>query len=387
MNFETVVALGNAIWDILMDMAPFLLMGFVLACFCSYFLTEERTRRHLGGTGFLPILKASMMGIPLPLCSCGVLPVSLALHRCGARKAAVTAFLAATPQAGAEVFPVTYALLGPFFAFGRFICAIISGLLCGWLEWKFDRDTDPTEEADDDDCTNLCGCHHHDETHPHHAHEEHHHEFVSRAQRWKDAARYAFIHLPGDIAILLFVGILLAAGIQVFLPADLIASHFSLAASYGIALLLGIPMYACSLAVVPIVAALLAAGISPGTAFILLITAPTTHIGALMIIWRRIGKRAAIFYTCGIIAVALTTAIVVDFPLRDLVPETCTSTEEVAHDHAEGAHDHAEGAHHEAHHTHEHGSRALNTTCVILLLAMMGAGLIRKTHHAAHAEE
>ena len=89
--------------DIWLDMAPWLLVGFALAFLCSYLLSERWLRRHLGGPGWLPILKASLVGLPLPICSCGVLVVGLALRKSGARKAPVCAFLASAPQAGAAV--------------------------------------------------------------------------------------------------------------------------------------------------------------------------------------------------------------------------------------------------------------------------------------------
>ena len=117
--------------DIWIDMAPWLLAGFFLAFICSYFLSERWIRRHLGGRGWLPVLKASFMGLPLPICSCGVLLVALALRKSGARKAPVCAFLASTPQSGTDALLVSLPLLGPLFTLLRFLGAFCSGIAAG----------------------------------------------------------------------------------------------------------------------------------------------------------------------------------------------------------------------------------------------------------------
>ena len=109
--------------DIWLDMAPWLLVGFALAFLCSYLLSERWLRRHLGGPGWLPILKASLVGLPLPICSCGVLVVGLALRKSGARKAPVCAFLASAPQAGTDALLPSWAILGPALTVLRFVGA------------------------------------------------------------------------------------------------------------------------------------------------------------------------------------------------------------------------------------------------------------------------
>src|SRR5208283_5713248 len=124
-------------WLVLLEMAPYLLFGFALAGLMSIWISPEWTERHLGGTGLGPVIKATLLGIPLPLCSCSVIPVAASMRRHGASRAAATAFLLSTPQTGVDSIAVTYALLGPIFAVFRPIAALISGVLGGALVLAF----------------------------------------------------------------------------------------------------------------------------------------------------------------------------------------------------------------------------------------------------------
>lgn len=401
----------DATLDFWVEMSPYLFLGLFIAFLCSYFLTEKRTEKHLGCAGIHPIIKASLMGIPLPLCSCGVLPVALALHHNGARKAAVVSFLASTPQSGTDAFPVTWSLLGPFYAFGRMISAIAAGLVSGLLVHFFGKE-DPPKTApppENDHCTSFCGCHHHDDAHHHHHGEYHHHEFVPPRRRLRDAAHYAFVHLPGEIAPALIIGIFIAAGLQIALPEGGL-QHVIPAGIIGylIAMLISLPMYACSLAVIPIAATLLTAGVDPGVVFILITLGPTTNVAALLTVWRSLGKSTTLLYLAGTVGVALLSAFLIDnvFPRNLVVPspkapvvEVCTDP---THDHHNEAcpHDHHHHTHGEecpggetcAHgHDHEHGGGILHfhlngavgytTAGLFLLLLANGWYRNRKEHH------
>lgn len=358
-----------------LDMAPYLLLGLLIAFFCSYALTEARTQRHLGAPGLWPIIKASILGLPLPLCSCGVLPVALALHHNGARKAAVAAFLASTPQSGADALPVTWSLLGPFFTIGRIISAVCAGLASGLLVHFFDSpDSAPPKPQTNDSCTGLCGCHHHNDEHAHHAGEEHHHEFLPMRQRVREAAHYAFVHLPGEIAVALVVGVAIAAGLFSFFPDGSLASIVPQGVpGYLIAMIVCLPMYACSLAVIPAAAVLLTGGVAPGVVFIFITMGPTTNAASLIILWRTLGRRATLLYTAGIVAVAVASAMLIDraLPSRWFVPpaqhEACCAED---HDHA---HDH----------DHHHGGDGFAAGAAILFAGLMAHGWLRnRKEHA-----
>lgn len=304
---------GHEALHIFFDMAPWLVVGLVLAFVCSALLSERWMHRHLGGAGWLPIVKASVFGLPLPICSCGVLLVALALRRSGARKAPVCAFLASTPQSGTDALLVSLPLLGLPFTLLRFLGAVFSGLVSGALVRRFGVAQPPPHETPDLDpaCAALCACHHHDESHPHHHGEEHHHEFAPWRIRLRDAARYAFIHLPRELALYLIIGTLLAALLATALP-DAYLKGLPLFMAYGLAILIGIPAYACSLAIVPVAASLLGQGLTWGTVFLFMACAPTTNIASLLVLGREFGWRTTLCFVAGILLVALALALAID---------------------------------------------------------------------------
>lgn len=311
-------------FDIWREMAPWLLAGFVLAFICSFILSERWIRRHLGGAGWLPIIKASLVGLPLPVCSCGVLLVALALRRSGARKAPVCAFLASTPQSGTDALLLSWPILGPCFTLLRFVGAFCSGLCAGALVRWFGIPQPPAHETQDlsTSCAAVCACHHHDHSHPHAHGEVHHHEFAPLKTRLYDAFRYAFIHLPGEIALILTFGVAIAVIISVCLPPGLL-TETPLWLTYLLAILIGLPTYSCSLAIIPIAIGLLMSGVTPGAVFLFMACAPTTHIGALLVMGRELGWRTTTLYTIAVAATGLLFAILIDLSQLTLtLPQT-----------------------------------------------------------------
>ncbi|NLH41028.1 MAG: permease, partial [Planctomycetes bacterium] len=120
-------------WAVFAEMSPYLLFGFFVAGVMAMFVSRKMVERHLGGPGVTPLLKASIFGVPLPLCSCGVIPVAMSLRKHGAGRGATIAFLLSTPQTGVDSIVVTYSLLGPVFAIFRPIAAFVTGLAGGML--------------------------------------------------------------------------------------------------------------------------------------------------------------------------------------------------------------------------------------------------------------
>ncbi len=140
---DWVLTFAAASWSVFGAMAPYLLLGFVVAGVLSVVISPEWVERHLGGRGLAQVFKASLFGVPLPLCSCGVIPVAASLRQHGASKGATTAFLLSTPQTGVDSIAVTYALLGPFLAVVRPVAALVTGVFGGGLVQAFDRDGEP----------------------------------------------------------------------------------------------------------------------------------------------------------------------------------------------------------------------------------------------------
>ena len=278
-----------AFWDTLLKMAPWLLFGFLVAGILSLFLTPEDVSKRLGRrAGWRAIVLAVLFGVPLPLCSCGVLPVAVGLRKRGAGKGATAAFLISTPQTGVDSFFATYSLLGWAFAIVRPVVAVITGMVGGLLVDRVDREPPQTVMA---------------EVAP-----------PSTAPKpwWKQgiaALRYGFGTLFGNVAFALLVGIGLSALIEVFVPPSFFDAH-GLGndwVAFPVVLLVGTLMYVCSTASIPVALALMAKGISPGAALIFLIVGPALNGASIATLFRLLG-RFCTFIHLAVIAVAAIVA-------------------------------------------------------------------------------
>ncbi|MBN1554501.1 MAG: SO_0444 family Cu/Zn efflux transporter [Phycisphaerae bacterium] len=274
-------------WGVLAEMGPYLLFGFFAAGVLSVLISPGWIERNLGGGGVWPILKASAFGVPLPLCSCSVIPVSTSIRRHGASKGATTAFLISTPQTGVDSIFATLSLLGWVYAIYRPIVALITGLLGGAAVSLTGRD-DPESDAPSEACHEAC-CHHCEDQ--------------KQPGRFQRAVLYGFVTLPRDIGLTLLIGIAAAALISALIP----EGYFSELVPRGplqilVLMLAGIPVYICATASIPVAAGLIVAGVSPGAAFALLMTGPATNAATVATIWKVLGRRACLVYMATIMA-------------------------------------------------------------------------------------
>ena len=320
-----------ASWAMFAEMAPYLLLGLAVAGLLSAFISPEWVERHLGGSRVGQIVKASLFGVPLPLCSCGVIPVAASLRRHGAGKGATTAFLLSTPQTGVDSIAVTWALLGPFLAIYRPVAALVTGIFGGGLVHAFDRDEAPIASAqtadevagaccDDDTCASGK---------------------AGTTNRWLQAAEYGFVILPRDIGRALFVGILLSGVISALIePSALSGVLGGGLVPILAAMAVGIPLYVCATASVPIALALIHAGLSPGAALAFLISGPATNGATITTLWRIMGRRTVVLFLLTVAVGAIGSGLLVDGVIATgLVPESTvvTHTDLVAHEHEHGA--------------------------------------------------
>jgi uncharacterized membrane protein YraQ (UPF0718 family)/copper chaperone CopZ len=285
-------------------MSPFLLFGFLVAGLLSVLVKPETVERHLGGRGFWQVFKAAVFGVPLPLCSCGVIPVAASLRRHGAGAGATTSFLISTPQTGVDSIMVTLSLLGPVFAVFRPVVAFLSGLLGGILVNLFGYEKGAAQEKQTV-CTAEC---------------------CSGAQNHGGLVRglrYGFVTLPKDINKALIVGILIAGAISAAIPEDYLSGLLGGGiVSMLIMMAVGIPIYVCATASVPIGAALIMKGVSPGAALVFLMTGPATNAATITTIWRILGKRIAVIYLAAVAASALAAGFVLDALFKGSVAHT-----------------------------------------------------------------
>ncbi|MEA2063790.1 MAG: SO_0444 family Cu/Zn efflux transporter [Gemmatimonadota bacterium] len=284
-------------WYVLGLMAPYLLFGFLLAGVLSVCISPEWVERHLGGSGLAPVLKASVFGVPLPLCSCGVIPVSASIRRHGASRAATTAFLLSTPQTGVDSIAVTYALLGPVFAVFRPLAALVTGLVGGVLVKMFGSSdgTNGAQEPKPACCTEAC-C-----------------SSEGKGGTFARALRYGFVTLPHDIGLALLVGVFIAGAMSVLIPEKALAAYIG-GGMVSILLIMaaGVPVYVCATASVPIAAGFMHLGASPGAALAFLIAGPATNAATIATVWKILGRRTAVLYLVTVAASALGCGILLD---------------------------------------------------------------------------
>ncbi|MCX7817612.1 MAG: permease [Kiritimatiellae bacterium] len=288
-----------ATWDVTAQMAPYLLFGFGVAGLLHVLLPTSWVARHLGGDGWRAVAKASLIGVPLPLCSCGVVPVALSLRRQGASRGAVAAFLMSTPQTGADSILVTWGLLGPVIAVVRPIAAFLSGLLVGFAVGCGPAGNGVAAEAAEAGGVAA----------------------VPRP-RWQRALRHGFVTLPADIGRELLAGLAIAGLLGAIVPSNLFADRIP--AGWPAMLLMlavGIPIYVCSTASVPIALGLIRAGISPGAAMVFLITGPATNAATLTALGRILGGRSTAVYLGCLALTALLTGAVLDVWVLPAFPE------------------------------------------------------------------
>jgi uncharacterized membrane protein YraQ (UPF0718 family)/copper chaperone CopZ len=290
--------IASEVWSTLCEMSPYLLFGFSVAGLLSLFISPETVERHLGGSGLGPVVKASLFGVPLPLCSCGVIPVAASLRRHGAGRGAAASFLLSTPQTGADSILVTLSLLGPVFAVFRPLAAFVTGLLGGSMV-EFCGAGPGNSDADGDPCTDECCA------------------APEGANRLVLAARYAFVTLPGDIGGHMLVGLVLAGVIGAFVPHDFFSSAFGTGVVAMLVMMaVSIPVYVCATASVPIAAVMIAKGVSPGAALVFLMTGPATNAAAVAAVAKLLGKRSMLVYLGSLVVSALACGILLDSLFR-----------------------------------------------------------------------
>lgn len=302
--FSALISLG-------ISMGFYMMIGLILVGVMNIFLKKEFIANHLGKNNLWSIIKASLLGVPLPLCSCGVVPTGLYLKDKGASDSTAVSFLISTPQTGVDSIIATYGLMGATFAWYRPLAAFVSGVLGGVFvkifgkkESKYEKEHVHENTCSDGSC---------DDEHAQTVEEN-----LSLKERAKKSTAYAFGTFLSDISIHFIVGLLIAALISVLIPDTLLVD---LGISSGIwamlvMIIIGLPMYICSTSSIPIALSLMAKGVSPGAAFVFLFMGPFTNVASLAIISRKLGKRTTVLYVLG----AVITALGFGFLLDVLVP-------------------------------------------------------------------
>ncbi|HBH05465.1 MAG TPA: heavy metal-associated domain-containing protein [Flavobacteriales bacterium] len=287
MILNTLQDLVMSFIELFAQMAPYLLLGFFLAGVLHVIIPRDRMIKYLGKSNFRSVFLGTLVGIPLPLCSCGVIPTGISLYKDGASKGATNSFLISTPQTGVDSVLVTYSMLGLPFALIRPIAAFISGIAGGVIT---NKTTEPTQMTEVEE------------------------EISSSDQSvWKRLFQYAFVDFMQDIYKWLLIGIVIAAGISVLVPDDFFVEYLNQPLlSMVVILLVSIPMYVCATGSIPIAAVLMLKGLSPGAAFVFLMAGPATNAATISVIRKSMGNKSLWAFLISIVGMALLFGYIIN---------------------------------------------------------------------------
>lgn len=305
------------IWHICNSMSPYILLGFLLAGLLHEFVPADFFIRNLSGKNFRSVLLSALFGIPLPLCSCGVIPTAMGLRREGISKGATVSFLIATPQTGVDSIIATYSLMGLPFALLRPFVALATALFGGSLINRFDTENETQYDA-----------------RPHKREMETKGSF---GKRMASALRYGMVDMIADIGKWLIIGLITAGIITTLVPAEWFSvfQDNSLLSMLAI-LILSIPMYLCATGSIPIAVALMLKGLSPGCALVLLLAGPASNMASILVIKNVLGKRALFIYLLSIVIGTIVFGLGIDYLLpREWFTENLVSLDECCHAHSQ----------------------------------------------------
>jgi len=280
----------QAVWETTQALALPLFFGLAVAGLLHVFVKKERILKHLGKPGLMSSMKASLVGVPLPLCSCSVLPTALGLRKDGASRGAVTSFLISTPQTGVDSVFVAWGILGWPVALAKVVTAFLAGVVGGTVADAVDRGEE-LEESTAHGCTG--------------------------SERGSVVARvwdYAVGTIFRDIYLWLGAGIIISALIVTFLEPGQLAEYPILQGPLGLlaALAVGIPLYVCSTASVPIAAGLIYAGFPVGSALVFLMAGPATNAVTIGAVRKALGGKVFLIYLATVVVFSLGAGLLLN---------------------------------------------------------------------------
>ena len=277
-----------SLWNVVCEMAPYLLLGFLIAGVLHVFVPQGFYRKYLSKDNKFAVLWAALLGVPLPLCSCGVIPTAIGLRNEKASKGAVASFLIATPQTGIDSILATFSLMGLGFAIVRPVAALVTGVCGGWLVNRLVPEDDAAIESGPS-CSVETG-----------------------NKMWR-VLKYAYFKMIQDIGGRLVIGLLVAALIQVAVP-DAFFLHFGHLPLLQmlVILMVAVPMYICSTGSIPVAAALMMKGLSPGAALVMLMAGPAVNLASILVVRKALGRRFTWIYLLVIVCFAILFGLLVN---------------------------------------------------------------------------
>ncbi|MBF0380773.1 MAG: SO_0444 family Cu/Zn efflux transporter [Magnetococcales bacterium] len=304
--------------DLCLDTAPWLLLGLIATGVVKAWIPESAVSRWIGGRGILPIIRGALIGAPLPLCSCGVIPMAVGLRRNGASKPATVSFLVATPETGVDSIALSWVMLGPFITIVRPITAVISAVMSGVMVMFATNNEETTTQpekatASKSSCSSSGSC------------------CGSKAKKtaaakpqetssWDkliNGLKYALRNVWDDLAVWLVGGLVITALVMTFIPVGELNNVMESGwLAMFVMVLASVPVYVCATASTPVAAAMLYAGLTPGMALAFMIAGPATNLVTLGIVKKEMGLRTLIAYLVGIVSSAMFLGFMTDVVMQ-----------------------------------------------------------------------
>jgi len=312
----------NSSWHMFLESSIYMLFGFFCAGLIYAYVKTDMIGQYLGKGKIRSVFLSALIGIPIPLCSCGVVPAAAGLKKQGANNGATLAFIISTPETGVDSIPITYALIDPLMAVIRPIVAFISAVTAGLFENFMGKNISPVNLIHKAPITSCCDL-------PSNSKNRKSNHITS--SKIFTGLKYAFIDLLGDIGKWFVLGIFIAGLISYYLPDNLIESYLgNNVLAMFVMLITGIPMYVCATSSTPIAAALILKGLNPGAALVFLLAGPATNIASLSMVYKMLGKRAMMIYLASISVCALTFGFLTDLLYNGLKISSKSSIEKTA---------------------------------------------------------
>ena len=285
------------ILDLVNEMSPYLLLGFLIAGVMHAFIPNRFYVKYLSGRSLRSVVNAALFGVPLPLCSCGVIPTAMSLRREGASRGAVVSFMIATPQTGVDSIFATYSLMGLPFAVVRPVAALLTALLGGVFVNAFDADDVVAEKGAE-------------------VSRDYSEQHRSFQQKIVAALRFGFVEMMEDIGKWLVVGLVVAGVITVFVPNEFFAIFKdNTLLSMLLVLCISVPMYVCATGSIPIAVVLMMKGLTPGAALVLLMAGPACNVASMLVVGKVLGRKSLVFCLVSIVLGSIAFGVAVDLLL------------------------------------------------------------------------
>lgn len=310
---EFIVKYFENLLALFIDMSFYIVLGLFTVGILNAFVNKKWLTKQIGDESIWSVIKASVIGVPLPLCSCGVVPMSMELKKSGGSNGAVVSFLTSTPQTGVDSMIATYGMLGGFMAFFRAIAAFISGIVSGVIVNIFGKN-EALKEVQSSCCgskkeekTSCCSekaepvstcCSSEKEEKISCCSEKKEAEKVGLIEKIKTIFTYGFGSFLDEIADRFIVGLLISALISTAIPDDFFMKFGldNMFLSMMLMIVIGLPMYICSTSSIPIVVSMIAKGLSAGAGFVFLFVGPVTNMASLIMIEKALGKKITALY-------------------------------------------------------------------------------------------